>query len=94
MANGHEITDAETVAGLRNIYRTAKWRPFIDTEPADQISIKVYSGTERVLQFRYGAGWLMDESRKGILTEDQEKWMTENIRSKIPKENLPDKKVI
>ena len=90
VANGHEITDAETIDGLRNIYRSAKWRPFIDTEPADQVSIEVYSGTARVLHFRYGAGWLMEESRKCILTEDQQKWMTEKIRSKIPKENLPN----
>lgn len=94
VANGFEITDREIIDGLREIYRTAKWRPFIDTEPIDQISIVLFQGNEKVLEFRYGAGWLMDESRKGILNETQRQWMIDNIRSKIPEENLPDRGII
>ena len=94
VANGHEINDRETIDGLRKIYRNAKWRPFLDTEPVDQISIKLFSGDEQVLEFTYGAGWLMDESRKGVLNEEQRQWMIDNIRSKIPVENLPDRNIL
>lgn len=94
VANGHEITDRSTIEGLRDLYQHAKWRPFIDTQPADQISIKLFHGNEEVLKFRYGAGWLMDESRKGVLNEEQRQWMNDNIRSKIPAENLPDRHIL
>ncbi|GAA4470890.1 hypothetical protein [Novipirellula rosea] len=94
VANGHEITNQKTIDGLRKIYRTAKWRPFIDTEPVDQISIKLYSRDEQILEFTYGAGWLMDETRKGVLNEKQQQWMIDNIRSKIPEANLPDRNIL
>ncbi|TWU41683.1 hypothetical protein Poly51_63900 [Rubripirellula tenax] len=94
VANGHEITDRETVEGLRKIYGNAKWRPFIDTEPIDQISIQLFHGSEKVLEFSYGAGWLMDEARKGVLSEVQRQWMIDHIRSKIPAEKLPDRHII
>lgn len=94
VANGHEITDRDTIAGLRTIYRTAKWRPFLDTEPIDQISIILYAGDEPLLDFTYGAGWLMDETRKGVLNEEQQQWMIDHIRSKIPDEKLPDRHII
>lgn len=94
VANGHEITDPETIAWLREIYLAAKWKPFLDSDPVDQISIKLFEGTEQVLEFTYGVGWLMDESRKGVLNQEQRKWMLDNIRSKIPEENLPDKYII
>ena len=94
VANGHEITDQSTIEGLAKIYRNAKWRPFLDTEPLDQISIQLFHGNEEILEFNYGAGWLMDESRKGILNEEQRQWMIDHIRSKIPAENLPDRHII
>lgn len=94
VANGHEIKDRETLEGLRTIYRNAKWRPFLDTEPVDQISIRLFSGDVQVLEFTYGAGWLMDESRKGVLNDEQRQWMIDNILSKIPVENLPDRNIL
>lgn len=94
VASGHEITDRSTIEGLRNIYRTAKWRPFLDTEPLDQISIQLFRDDEKILEFTYGAGWLMDGSRKGVLNEEQQQWMIDHIRSKIPEEKLPDRHII
>jgi len=94
VANGHEITDESTIEGLRKIYRTARWRPFLDTEPLDQISIQIFRGDEKMLEFTYGASWLMDESRKGMLNEEQQQWMIDHIRSKIPEEDLPDRHII
>lgn len=91
VANGHDITDPEILTGLREIYRSAKWRPLVDTEPLDQISIEIYRGDQHLGSFTDGAGWLMEESRKGILDKNQHKWMRGNIVRKSLKINCHTK---
>lgn len=94
VANGHEITDPNTMSGFRKVYRDANWRPLIDASPMFPIQIEVYTGDEKKLTFYYGASWLMEDARKGVLNQKEQQWMDDHLISKIPAENLPQRNIL
>ena len=76
-----EITDTATIQKLKQLYEQAKWKPFIDTMPADVVAIKCMQGDNESFRLLFGAGWLIEWEyekgaiRKSILDKDSHDWL-------------------
>ena len=76
-----EITDSATIQQLKQLYEQAKWKPFIDTMPADVVAIKCMQDGEESFRLLFGAGWLIEWEydngaiRKSILDADSRDWL-------------------
>ncbi len=76
-----QITDAETIDQLKQLYERANWKPFIDTTPADVVAIKCMQGGEESFRLLFGAGWLIEWEydkggiRKSILDTESRDWL-------------------
>lgn len=78
-----EITDVATIQRLKQLYESARWKPFIDTMPADVVAIKCMQGSDESFRLLFGAGWLIEWEhekgaiRKSILDENSRNWLYE-----------------
>ena len=85
----HSITvrDPDQIARLKQVYASAKWTPFIDTWPADLVSIAGMQGDEELFSLAFGAGSMLIERvgekgplRKSTLDEASANWLQELTR--------------
>ena len=76
-----EITDPETIQQLKQLYEQAKWKPFIDTMPADVVAIKCMQDGDESFRLLFGAGWLIEWEyekgaiRRSMLDKDSRNWL-------------------
>jgi hypothetical protein len=87
------IDDRETIDRLRQAYVRSKWDPIPTTMPIDIVTIYGIKDGQRKFKLLYGAGWIIDTDletgevqRMGTLTDDDQEWMHENIRLKLPRD--------
>lgn len=71
----YTITSQDEISQIEQAFARAKWRPFIDTIPADSVGFRAMNGDIELFEFTYGAGWIYNWSAnprvmgKGIPTD-------------------------
>ena len=71
----YTITSQDEISQIEHAFARAKWRPFIDTIPADSVGFRAMNGNVELFKFTYGAGWIYNWSAnprtmgKGIPTD-------------------------
>jgi hypothetical protein len=78
------ISDRETIDRFQEIYKRAKWRPYIATFPANTTLITAKSADDDLFHLSCWGGILLESSgngyvRQGTMKEDDEQWMRDNI---------------
>ena len=69
----YTISSASEISQIETAFARAKWRPFIDTIPADSVRFRAMNGNIELFAFTYGGGWIFKWSAnphdKGIPTD-------------------------
>ena len=83
------VSDAETIARLKDIYANVEWKPYWHTLPGNlnERTIDLLDGENRLRQFSYtGALWETEsytENRTAELSETDRQWI-ESLFSAVP----------
>jgi hypothetical protein len=76
------IADPDSIARIKEIYRTASWKPFLDTKPSRSRWLICKQGEETLVTLVW-AGWLIELDaadnwmRKAKLSESDNQWLAE-----------------
>ncbi|MDB4386301.1 hypothetical protein N9Z47_02940 [bacterium] len=79
------ISSQSEILQIERAFACAKWRPFIDTIPADSVGFRAMNGNVELFEFTFGAGWIYNWSAnpgpmgKGIPSDADRKVFREII---------------
>ena len=71
----YTVSSPVEISQIERAFARSKWRPFIDTIPADSVGFRAMNGDVELFKFTYGAGWIFNWSAnphtmgKGIPTD-------------------------